>query len=99
MVEPRKRRAKEMAGEFTSLFRSLDHPVEALKGLGEKAAGEAAAGHGAAHADALRRRHGGGRRPAGQGLMDSLMGRIAGIPARLARLQAMRTVNFKNSRR
>lgn len=38
------REAREkMAGEFTSFFRSLDHPMEALKQLGDKAAGEAAA--------------------------------------------------------
>ncbi len=38
------REAREkMAGEFTSFFRSLDHPMAALKQLGDKAAGEAAA--------------------------------------------------------
>ncbi len=38
------REAREkMAGEFTSFFRSLDHPMEALKQLGDKVAGEAAA--------------------------------------------------------
>jgi hypothetical protein len=80
MVEAAKAAREKMAGEFTSLFRSLDHPVEALKGLGEKAAGEAAA----AMVQRMQTHFGGGTAgagaPAGQGLMDSLMGRIAGHP-------------------
>jgi hypothetical protein len=80
MVEAAKAAREKMAGEFTSLFKSLDHPMEALKGLGEKAAGEAAA----AMVQRMQSHFGGGTgaasAPTGQGLMDSLMGRIAGHP-------------------
>jgi hypothetical protein len=34
---------EKMAGEFDHLFKSLDHPMEALKDMGDKVAGEAAA--------------------------------------------------------
>ena len=80
MVEASKAAREKMAGEFTSLFKSLDHPMEALKGLGEKAAGEAAA----AMVQRMQTHFGGGgaaaTAPTGQGLMESLMGRIAGHP-------------------
>jgi hypothetical protein len=80
MVEASKAAREKMAGEFTSLFRGLDHPIEALKGLGEKAAGEAAA----AMVQRMQSHFGGGTgaasAPTGQGLMESLMSRIAGHP-------------------
>jgi hypothetical protein len=43
MVENANRAREKMAGEFTSFFKSLDHPTEALKNLGDKVAGQAAA--------------------------------------------------------
>jgi hypothetical protein len=43
MVEASKAAREKMAGEFDHLFKSLDHPMEALKEVGDKVAGEAAA--------------------------------------------------------
>jgi hypothetical protein len=43
MVESARAAREKMAGEFSSLFKSLDHPVQALKDIGDKAAGMAAA--------------------------------------------------------
>lgn len=43
MVEASKAAREKMAGEFTGLFRSLDHPMQALKEAGDKVAGQAAA--------------------------------------------------------
>lgn len=43
MVEASNAAREKMAGQFDSLFKSLNHPAKALEGLGEKVAGEAAA--------------------------------------------------------
>jgi len=43
MVEATKEAHEKMAGEFNSLFKSLDHPLKALESMGDKVAGEAAA--------------------------------------------------------
>ena len=43
MVESARQAREKMAGEFTSFFHSLDHPVQALSNLGDKVAGQAAA--------------------------------------------------------
>jgi hypothetical protein len=43
MIQAATEAREKMAGEFDSLFKSLDHPMQALKSLGEKAAAEAAA--------------------------------------------------------
>jgi hypothetical protein len=43
MVQASREAREKMAGEFDSFFKSLDHPAEALKSLGDKVAGQAAA--------------------------------------------------------
>ena len=79
MVEAAKAAREKMAGEFTSLFKSLDHPMVALKDLGDKAAGQAAA----AMVQRMQVHFGGSTAAEGQpgkGLMDGIFGRIAGAP-------------------
>jgi hypothetical protein len=78
MVESAERAREKMAGEFTSLFHSLDHPMKALADLGDKVAGQAAA--------ALTQRlqtHFGGPAAAAQspgGMLGGVFDKIAGTP-------------------
>jgi hypothetical protein len=81
MVEQSRRAREKMAGEFSSLFKSLDHPAEALKELGDKAAGQAAA----AMVQRAQNHFGIGTGNAGQqgeshGMMGGIFDRIAGTP-------------------
>ena len=81
MIESSKRAQEQMARQFTSFFRDLNHPLESLKSMGENVAGEAAA----ALVARIQNRHAApGMRTASTLTPDSLLtdifARIAGHP-------------------
>jgi hypothetical protein len=71
MVEASRQAREKMAGEFTSFFKDLDHPLRALAGLGDKVAGQAAA----AMVQRLQGRFGKSGSP-----MAGIYDKIAGVP-------------------
>ncbi len=79
MVQASKEAREKMAGEFTGFFASLDHPNEALRSLGMKAAGNAAA----AMVQRAQQHFGapGAKMPMGHGVLDGIFAKIAGHPA------------------
>lgn len=90
LVESAKNARDKMSGEFSSFFRSLDHPTEALKELGDQVAGKAAAAlmqrvqtrWGTTHASSGGRggRGGHGMLPGMDDLFGGVLDKIAGTP-------------------
>ncbi|MDR3723262.1 MAG: hypothetical protein P4K83_02080 [Terracidiphilus sp.] len=83
MEESARAAREKMAGEYTRLFHSLDHPAEALKDAGDRVAGQAAA----ALTQRLQQRwqgtHGGSTLETSDqrgGMFGGLFDRIAGVP-------------------
>lgn len=88
IVESAKAAREKMGNEFSSFFKSLEHPTEALKDMGDKVAGQAAA----ALVQRLQNRYGRGAGAAKPGnVMDSLWSHISGVPTNPDRAAEQRT--------
>ena len=76
-IESARAAREKMAGEYTSFFRSLDHPLQALQEMGDKVAGQAAA----AMTQRIQQHYGGHGAAGGGNSLDDIFNKMGGTPA------------------